>query len=197
MSLTRNFLKSMGLTDEQVSGIIEAHTDTVEALKRDRDKFKEDAEKLPAVQKELDDLKAANSGEGSKDALQAKYDKLDQDFKDYKKSVEDEKVMEKTRSAYRDLLKESGVSEKRLDTVLKVADLSAVKLGDDGKIADADKLKEGIKTEWADFIETHGTKGANPATPPGGNPSNPGNTGRAKQLAETYYANLYGVKKED
>lgn len=33
MALKREYLKSMGLTDEQVSAIIDAHTDTVEALK--------------------------------------------------------------------------------------------------------------------------------------------------------------------
>ena len=52
MALTRNMLKGMGLTDEQVSAIIDAHTDTTDALKAQRDQYKADAEKLPAVQKE-------------------------------------------------------------------------------------------------------------------------------------------------
>ena len=62
MSLTRKLLKGMGLTDEQVDTIIEAHTDTVDGLKADISKYKGDAEKLPTVQKELDDLKAAGDG---------------------------------------------------------------------------------------------------------------------------------------
>ena len=33
MALTRKLLKGMGLTDEQVDTIIEAHTDTVDGLK--------------------------------------------------------------------------------------------------------------------------------------------------------------------
>ena len=36
----------------------------------------------------------------------------------------------------------------------------------EGKIKDAAKLTENIKTEWADFIVKTETKGANPATPP-------------------------------
>ena len=52
----------MGLTDEQVDSIIEMHTDTVDGLKADISKYKGDAEKLPGVQKELDDLKAAGDG---------------------------------------------------------------------------------------------------------------------------------------
>ena len=54
MALTRKLLKGMGLTDEQVDTIIEAHTDTVDGLKADVSKYKTDAEKLSDVQKELD-----------------------------------------------------------------------------------------------------------------------------------------------
>lgn len=39
MALTRKSLKAMGLTDEQVDGVIEAHTETVEALKNQHDNF--------------------------------------------------------------------------------------------------------------------------------------------------------------
>lgn len=62
MALTRKLLKGMGLTDEQVDTIIEAHTDTVDGLKADVSKYKADAEKLPGIQKQLDDLKAAGDG---------------------------------------------------------------------------------------------------------------------------------------
>ena len=76
MSITRKFLKGMGLTDEQVDTIIEAHTETVDGLKADVDKYREDAIKLPDVQKELNDLKAAGDGGLQKqlDDLQKKYD---------------------------------------------------------------------------------------------------------------------------
>ena len=46
MALTRAFLKGMGLTEEQVSAIIEAHTDSTEALKAQRDQYKRDADQL-------------------------------------------------------------------------------------------------------------------------------------------------------
>ena len=76
MSITRKFLKGMGLTDEQVDTIIEAHTETVDGLKADVDKYREDAIKLPDVQKELNDLKAAGDGglQQKLDDLQKKYD---------------------------------------------------------------------------------------------------------------------------
>ena len=62
MALTRKLLKGMALTDEQVDTIIEAHTETTDGLKNQLSQYKADAEKLPGVQKELDDLKAAGIG---------------------------------------------------------------------------------------------------------------------------------------
>ena len=56
MGLSRAMLKGMGLTDEQVTAIVEEHTAVLSAIKEDRDKYKADAENLPKVQKELDDL---------------------------------------------------------------------------------------------------------------------------------------------
>ena len=51
-------LKAMNIEEEKIDQIIDAHSETVDALKAERDGFKEDAAKLAAVQKELDELKA-------------------------------------------------------------------------------------------------------------------------------------------
>ena len=56
MALTRKLLKGMGLTDEQVDTIIDAHTDSVDGLKADVTRYKAEAEKLHGIQKQLDDL---------------------------------------------------------------------------------------------------------------------------------------------
>lgn len=45
----------MTLTDEQVSAIIEEHSATVTGLKGEITKYKEDAEKVPGLQKKLED----------------------------------------------------------------------------------------------------------------------------------------------
>lgn len=72
-------------------------------------------------------------------------------------------------SAYRELLKAAGVSEKRIPAVLRVSDMDNVQLDKDGNIKDADKLTETIKTDWADFIVTTTETGAKTATPPANN----------------------------
>lgn len=162
MSLTRGMLKGMGLTEEQVSAIIDAHAETVDGLKESLKAAKADAEKLKTVQKELDDLKANNG-----DDYKAKYEKEHSDFDEYKKTVANEKATAEKRSLYRELLKDCGIDAKRIDTVMRVADIDAAKVKD-GKIENAEDLTKSIKSEWADFIATDSTRGANVQTPPQG-----------------------------
>lgn len=163
MALTRTMLKGMGLTEEQVGAIIDAHTETVDGLKESLKAAKADADKLKAVQKELDDLKA-NDG----DDYKSKYEKEHSDFEEYKKTVASEKATAEKQSLYRKLLSEAGIDAKRIDTVMKVADLSTVKVKD-GAIENAEDLTKSIKTEWADFITTTTTRGADVSTPPTNN----------------------------
>lgn len=161
MAVTRSFLKGMGLTDEQVGAIIEEHTNTVNGLKEARDTYKADADKLQTVQKQLDDLKA-NSGDDWKE----KYNTLKKTFDDFKTESANQAKAEKIKAAYTQLLKDANVDSKRIDAILKITDLKDMSLGEDGKLADADKLTENIKTEWGAFIQTTGVKGANVETPP-------------------------------
>lgn len=166
MALTRKMLKAMGLEDEKIDQIIEAHSETVEALKEDRDKYKTDAEKLPGVRKELDELKETVKNDEDKDPYKVKYDALKEEFETFKNDVSAKETKAGKENAYKELLKEAGVSEKRIAAVLRVSDVDSIELDTDGKIKDADKLKENIKKEWSDFIVTERTEGASTPTPP-------------------------------
>lgn len=160
MALTRKMLKAMGIEEEKIDQIIDAHAETVDGLKADVNKYKGDAEKLPGVQKELDELKAAGDG-----GYKERYEKEHKAFEDYRKEVTTEKTKTAKEKAYRELLKEAGVSEKRIDTVMKVFVHSDIELDESGKIKDADKVTEHVKKEWADFIVQTQTTGAQTPTP--------------------------------
>jgi hypothetical protein len=153
-------LKAMGIEEEKIDQIIEAHTETVDGFKDKVNEYKEKAEKYDGVKKELDDLK-----DGDND-WQKKYEKEHSDFEAYKNDVTAKETKRTKEHAIREFLKGVGVSEKRLDAVLKVTNLDDFELDKDGKIKDADKHTETVKTEWADFIETTSTQGASTATPP-------------------------------
>ena len=163
MALTRKFLSALGIEEAKIDEIISAHADTVNALKEQRDGYKADADKLPAVQQALDDLKASQSGE---DPYKEKYEKKVREFDEYKKGVEAKELKRSKSTAYKQVLKELNASH--VDSILKASqsELEKIELDEDGKIKDVDKLKESIKKEWADFIVEEGQQGANTATPP-------------------------------
>lgn len=203
MSLTkaqvREILSTAGVDAEHmaeaVDKIIDGHKTSIEALREERDGYKSDAEKLPDVQKELDELREKVK-DGNKDPYEPKYNDLKEEFEKYRAEVEAKETTAKKQAAYRQLLKDVGISEKRIDTVMKVSDLSELELDDKLAIKDAEKLSENVKKEWADFIQTTGEKGADTATPPENTGGNDGQPSRAAQLAQKYHEDLYG-KRED
>lgn len=122
---------------------------------------------------EIDALKGekqnAEDKATSAEKWKTKYDALKEDFEAFKKDITAKETKATRTNAYKELLKQAGVSEKRLDAILKVSDIDSLEMGDDGKFKDADKILENIKTEWADFITTTETHGASTATPPSNN----------------------------
>lgn len=161
MAFTRKFLKALGLTEEQVDSVVEAHTETVDGLKSQMADYKADAEKLKDVQKELDGLKANGGGEDYK----SKYDSEHAAFEKYKQDQSAKESAALTERLYREQLTALGITGKRADSIVRLTDLSTVKVKD-GKLEDADGVKKGIQTDYADFIPKTRTDGADPATPP-------------------------------
>lgn len=171
MALTRKFLKALGLEDDKIEQIIEEHTTIADRMNAEIEKYKADAEVLPRVQRELEKAQADLEA-GKKDSWKVKYEAVKEEFEGYKSEQTKKETRAAKEKAYRELLKQAGVSEKRLDTVLRVSDVDGVELDEKGTIKDADKLTESIKSEWADFIGTTSIQGAQTATPPastGGN----------------------------
>lgn len=175
MALTRKFLSALGIDADKIDEIISAHTETVDALKQERDEYKATADKLPSVQKELNDLKTAAEKDG-KDPYKVKYEAIKEEFENYKNEQTAKETKAQKQAAYKALLAECGVADKRIDAVLRVSDVDSIKIDKDGKIEDAAKLKKAIADEWSDFIVTKSQQGANTATPP----QNNGNTTMTK-----------------
>ena len=163
MAFTRKMLKAMGIEDEKIDQIIDAHSETVDALKADRDAYKEDAAKLAAVQKELDELKAKGD-----DGYKAKYEAEKAAHDALKADIAAKETKKAKTDAYRELLKGANIDEKRIATILRAEapTIDKIELDADGKIKNAEQYTESIKSDWADFIVTQSAKGANTATPP-------------------------------
>lgn len=165
MALTRKFLSALGIEADKIDEIITAHSETVDALKEQRDEYKESADKLAEVQKELNELKKT-AEQAEKDPYKVKYEAVKEEFENYKSEQSAKETKQAKTDAYRNLLKECGIADKRIEAVLRVSDIDSIKLDKDGAIKDADVLKKSISAEWSDFIQTASQKGADTANPP-------------------------------
>lgn len=164
----REILSAAGVTSENMSvavdKIIDGHVTSVNALREDIAKYKADAEKLPTVQKELDDMKA-NSNDGWKE----KHDKLKDEFDTYKKDVEAKETHNRKVEAYKAILKDANLSEKGIEKAIKYAEWDKIELEADGKIKGASDHIKAVKEEWAEYVTTTTTTGAKTSTPPANN----------------------------
>ena len=162
--LTRKFLASKGLEADAIEDIIQAHTETVNALKDKLDgleELKAENARLKDVEAENDNLKKEVAKHSDKD-----YDKLKAEFDAYKKDIENKEVRAKKEGAYKDILKDAGIPERHFAKILKYSDVDGVEFEEDGKIKGADKILESIKEEWSDHIESTQKKGATTSKPP-------------------------------
>ena len=176
MALTRKLLKGMGLTDEQVDTIIEAHTDTVDGLKDQISSYKADAEKLPGVQKELDDLKKDSSGNDYK----AKYEKEKKDFQEYKDGIAARESAAAKEKAARAYFQNKGIPAESMALVIRGAKAEIDGLELDGeKIKDSKALDDLLNGDYKGLIGKETKKGTETQNPPD-------ITGGPKSRAEIY-----------
>lgn len=165
--LTRNFLKSMNIEDENVQEqIIEAHMEAVNSLKAQRDEFKEAAEKLPKVQDDLtkaqEELEQLKSGENP---YKQKYEDTLTELNTFKSEVEKEKVLNTKKSAFIKVLKEIPIADTAIDGIVRVTNFDEMEL-DGENLKDVDKVKADTETQWNGFKVTSTVEGATTPTPP-------------------------------
>lgn len=166
MALTRKFLKAMGIEDEKIDQIIEAHTETVSGLKDSLDKAEAAAKGLPNVQKELDAAKAELEAV-KKDGWKEKHDTLKKEFEDYKARASAKETKAAKEAAARAWYESRGITGKSLDIAMRGsgAEIAALELAD-GKIKDAAALEALVKGDFSGLVSTTTTKGADTPTPP-------------------------------
>ena len=154
MALTRRYLKALGIEDEKIDQIIDAHTETVDGLKADIAKYKGEAEKLPAVQKELDDLKAAGD-----DGWKEKHDTVKKEFDAYKADIAAKETKGAKEKAARAYFESKNINGANLNLAMRssAAEIDSLEL-DGEKIKDAAALDALIKGDLASLVSKPGIR---------------------------------------
>ena len=183
-------------TDEIAKSLITMHRsvvdpirDDLDAAKRDATKYKTEAEKVPGLQKDLDELKKGEDWKG-------KYEKEHQSFEDYKGQVAKDAEVARVKAAYKKLLTDEKISEKTLDAVLNATDYSGMKLKEDGTLDGIEDLKKDIDTKWGGFKVQTRQRGEKVDTPPAGG-NNGGGDNSIRTMTAAWHAAKYGAAPQN
>lgn len=194
MSFSRSFLKSIGLNEEQISAAMEEHNNVtkymqgqIDQYKAEAEQHKSDAEKLPGIQKELDELKARKD-------YKPDYDKAVKDLEDYKAQVKRDQELSKVKSAYRKLLKDEQISDNWAEDIMAFTQFEGMKLGEDGALQDVDALKKTIGEKYGKYKVTGRDRGEDVQHPPAGGAGGGANT-EMQILAKKFHDERYGKKE--
>lgn len=196
MALTKEQVKEIlseaGIPSENlnsaVTKIMEGHTISLDYLRGEIKNYKEQAEKLPNVQKELDDLKQIAAGN---DTYKEKYEAVQKELDGIKAEALAKETRANKENAVKEIFKSINLPENFYNRAIKGVNMDELELAADNTLKDAEALKTAIQAEWGDIIEGYkekaGVKGADVAKPPS---STGGNTFSELPLAEKMiYAN--------
>jgi molecular chaperone GrpE (heat shock protein) len=169
--------------------VVDPLLDDLDSAKRDATKYKTEADKVPGLQKDLDEAK---KGEDWK----TKFEKAEKDLKDYKDQIARDAETAKVKAAYKKLLTEEKISEKSLDAVLNVTDYSKMKLKEDGTLDGIEDLKKDIDTRWGGFKVQTRQRGEKVDTPPAGG-NNGGGDNSIRTMTAAWHAAKYGAAPQN
>lgn len=189
MAFTRKMLGAMGIDPEKVDQIIEAHAEVIDGLKKQAEELRQQADKVPTLEQRIQELENNTANEDWKQL----YDDVKAQFESYKEQVATERAQAEKASLYRNLLREAGISEKRIDAIMKVTDLGGVAVRD-GAIEGAEELKQGIAEEWAEFIPQVTTQPVQVATPPTQTATSGGANPDIVQRLQARHERMYGAE---
>lgn len=168
-TLSRKFLSSLGIDEDKSDMIIETYQEVLAEIKAERDNYKEAADSVPELNKQIEELKAQATSGDELETIKAELENVKNEYKSFKDGITAKETTAKKENAYKALLKAAGVSEKRFDSIMRVTDLNDFEIDENGNPADGDKFVEAIKSEWGDFIPTTHTEGAATNNPPANN----------------------------
>lgn len=199
MALTNRMLKTMGIEEEQRDQIMEAHQDTLREIREERDRLRDQAAKVPDLQRQLQEAQEAAKADAG-DEWREKFEAEHRALEDYRQKVEAKEQERSKAKAYRDMLvNKAKVDPKRVDRIMRLIDLSKVELDEGGAVRDADEAAKAAAEEWADFVVTKRTEGSDPENPPAdrGGKGPKGVSDIAARVIREYNSRNFGLESKE
>lgn len=145
MALTRKFLEALGVPEAAVSAIIDEHTAVTSRMQTEIDAAKKDAEQLPVIQKELDDLKAED--------YKGKYESEKKEHDALKTSIAAAKSKSAKESALKAYFEGKNIKDGNLAIAMRGVSLDSIELDGD-KIKDTKDLDALVDGDFKPLVST-------------------------------------------
>ena len=195
MAFSRQTLKAMGFTDDQVQSLIDLHTEVTDNLKAEIKKYKEDAEKLSDVQRQLDEANSKISA-AEKDDYKGKYESEKAAHDKLKADIATKETAANRLKSFKDEAKKRGYSDNAIKHYLdsKAHDpMERIKYDDEGKATNFDDVFKGLDEAFPE-LKVNVTKVTHTPNVPnqtatGGEKKT---TSRAAQIWEKTMKSMYG-----
>ena len=151
MSLSRSFLKSLGLNDDQITAVVDAHGETVTALNQKYAELenlynsaKESADRLPDVQKELDDLK--------KDDFKSLFEAEKSAHDALKDAVSRKEAHAAREKAARAFYETKNIQGPNLNLAMRATDLDSLELDEQGNLSNPSALEDLVNGDFKSLV---------------------------------------------
>lgn len=193
--ISRSLLASMNLTEEQQTTIINANAETLREIREERDRYKADAEKLPGVQKQLDDLNAEIK---AKYVTKEDHEKTVAEYQQYRDDIAAKETKAAKEKAVRAYYEGKNIKGGNLEIAMRgsAAEIDGVEIDGDGKIKDTAAL-DALVNDGGTFAGLI-TKEQGARIDTGGSLSGgqqPPQMSRGAMLYQQHYNALYGAQK--
>lgn len=171
MALTRKLLKGMGLNEEQVDTIIDAHAETVDGLKDQIDKLKDGGKNAADLEKRLKDAEEELEN-AKKDGWKEKHDRVKKELDDLKAAQTAKETRAAKEKAVRAFYEKANITDDALTVAMRGshAEIEAAELDENGNIKDTSPFDALVKGDFAKLVSTTVTTGVKTATPPATTP---------------------------
>lgn len=193
MGFTRKFLKALGIEDEKIDQIIEAHTEVTDALKAKVTEAENKAKDYDDVVRERDDLKSK-----ANDGFKEKYEKEHAEFEKFKSDLQEKESRAAKEKAVKAYFESKDIKGTNLDIAMRgsVAEINAIEMDGD-KIKDTKALDDLVSGTFAGLVVKTAKKGTDSPNPPANNGGESKPQSRAAILARQYHEAQFGKTKEN
>ena len=152
MAFDLETITALGVPADKAEELITRHDESINALKAEAEALEKEAAELKPRAEEAQRIQAEIAAyKGGKD-YKALYEAEKAAFDALKAEQEAKQTEQRKREAYKELCRAEGVQARRLDSLVRLVDVSSFRLDAAGNLENPDAIRADIRREWVDLI---------------------------------------------